>query len=225
MYMYVYTYEILSFLSHWGCCVWGNGIVVCLYVRVCLLSFFFSNIFSCALWCSIQVIVHVHVHNTCTCTRAKISVCNRCINFFCFSFQRKPIQQLTAVPSEKRLLALVDGSLHLMNMSSLELYSSSQRISKVYEIRYDLSLSDIVSLSFSLFLDKSWMLSLFSHSLTQSLSRSFAHSLTHSLTSRSLFLSLFHWSPCSCSVTVLMRVNLNCPLLLLLKWVIEFPNW
>ena len=33
----------------------GNGVVMCSCVCVCLLSFFFS----CALWCSIQVIVHV----------------------------------------------------------------------------------------------------------------------------------------------------------------------
>ena len=45
--------------------------------------------------------------------------------------QRKPIQQLTAVSSQRRLLALVDGLLYLMNMSTLELYDTGQRIQKV----------------------------------------------------------------------------------------------
>ena len=37
-------------------CVGGNGVVVYMCVSV---SSFFSNFFFCALWCSIQVIVHV----------------------------------------------------------------------------------------------------------------------------------------------------------------------
>jgi hypothetical protein len=45
--------------------------------------------------------------------------------------KRKPIQQLTAVSSQKRLLALVDGILYLMNMSTLELYDIGQRIAKL----------------------------------------------------------------------------------------------
>ena len=41
------------------CACWGgNGIVVYSCVGVCLLSFF-SNSFFCALWCSMQVIIHV----------------------------------------------------------------------------------------------------------------------------------------------------------------------
>jgi hypothetical protein len=45
--------------------------------------------------------------------------------------KRKPIQQLTAVSSQRRLLALVDGLLYLMNMSTLELYDTGQRIQKL----------------------------------------------------------------------------------------------
>ena len=45
--------------------------------------------------------------------------------------QRKPIQQLTVVSSQRRLLALVDGLLYLMNMSTLELYDTGQRMVKV----------------------------------------------------------------------------------------------
>lgn len=45
--------------------------------------------------------------------------------------QRKPVQQLTAVSAQKRLLALVDGTLYLMNMITLELYDTGQRVAKV----------------------------------------------------------------------------------------------
>ena len=48
--------------------------------------------------------------------------------------QRRPIQQLTVVLSQKRLLALADGMLYLMHMATLELYDTGQRIPKVCNI-------------------------------------------------------------------------------------------
>ena len=43
-------------------CVWWEWYYgACVFVYVFFLSFSFSNSFSCALWCSIQVIIHVHV--------------------------------------------------------------------------------------------------------------------------------------------------------------------
>ena len=38
----------------------GYGVVLYLCVSVCLLSFSLSNSFFCALWCSMQMIVHVY---------------------------------------------------------------------------------------------------------------------------------------------------------------------
>ena len=61
-------------------CVGGNGGVVYLCVCACLLSFYFSNSFSCGLCCSIQVIIHVHVR---MCTRIIIMSMYMCIVRIC----------------------------------------------------------------------------------------------------------------------------------------------
>ncbi|XP_064384439.1 transforming growth factor-beta receptor-associated protein 1 homolog isoform X2 [Halichondria panicea] len=45
--------------------------------------------------------------------------------------KRKPVQQLTVVPHQKRLVAMVDGVLYVMHMSTLELFDTGQRVSRI----------------------------------------------------------------------------------------------
>ena len=51
----LYPSHLYIVIIHWGCCVWGNGVVLCLCVCVCLLSFFFIFyvFLSPAHWCRI----------------------------------------------------------------------------------------------------------------------------------------------------------------------------
>ena len=82
----------------------------------------------------IHTLTHTHTHShtlTHICTHSHIHTHTHTHTHTLTQQQRKPIQQLTAVPSQKRLLALVDGTLYLMNMATLELYDTGQRIAKV----------------------------------------------------------------------------------------------
>ena len=45
--------QVQTFLSHWGYCVEKFNVVMCTYVHVCLVTFFFCFFLSC---------IHVHVH-------------------------------------------------------------------------------------------------------------------------------------------------------------------